>query len=293
MRKYELKKHNMLKWLIGIFSKKSLVRNNCNLDDDEIRKIVERTDLKLTIKKALLLCPEISDTPLSMNESKIGGIGISIKRDTICKICGERLSMFLQIFKKDNLCDFIPKEFDVFEIYRCINPNCDGIYDECIDVDTRFRFSKIGDNELEYENHKVNSKLIPECRLNPIEIDDYPDYQDYDKPYVNTLIQEYPDCEDEISDIVADEFGPRFGSKIGGYPAWIQNSYDFHCESCKSKKELIFQLSSEEAMSKYENYTYKNDWSPHKVMIGDVGNIYAFICKNCDNQRITTYWDCT
>ena len=30
---------------------------------------------------------------------------------------------------------------------------------------------------------------------------------------------------------------------------------------------------------------------PHGIMIGDVGNIYYFVCKKCGENTIEPYWD--
>ncbi len=282
----------MFKWVKKFLRPILPTQVKCHLDNNEIRKIIRNTDLSLAVKKSILLCPELSSNTLEPAVSKIGGIGISCD-EISCRTCNHKLSLFIQIFKADNICDFIPENFDVFEVFRCSNPDCDGVYNEHMDVDTRFRFTKIQEFTLDKESNNSLIRIIPECRLNPVEIDDYPDYQDYEIEYLEKVNVEYSACENEIFDIVADEFGPRLGSKIGGYPAWIQNSYDFYCSTCNTKKEFILQISSEEAISKKENYNYKNGWSPHKVMIGDVGNIYAFKCRNCNDLKITTYWDCS
>lgn len=285
----------MFSWFKKLYSSKGgSGKEKCKLTTEELNEIIKDVDLEGKTRSAVLLCPNKSQNKLCVDDSKIGGIGVSYNEDLLCRVCNRKMQLFIQVFKKDGICNFIPKSFDVFEVYRCTNRNCDGIYDESIDIDTIVIFRKYDPkDDLPEVVNDVDINAIPECVLVPVVISDYPDYQDYGRKYIEGLGEIYKNCEDEIFDHISDNYGPRFGTKFGGYPAWIQNSYEFSCETCGNKKEMIFQLSSDEARTESDNYGYKLNWSPHEVMIGDVGNIYVFMCQSCDNHAITTYWDCS
>lgn len=41
-----------------------------------------------------------------------------------------------------------------------------------------------------------------------------------------------------------------------------------------------------------EQFLAADNWSPHHIMIGDLGNIYFYVCKSCGETSIESYWDC-
>jgi len=62
------------------------------------------------------------------------------------------------------------------------------------------------------------------------------------------------------------------------------------CE-CGKKKRFIFQLSSDDPEEKNNN-AKAEVISPHHMMIGDAGRIYFYVCEDCGEDTVESYWDC-
>ena len=54
-------------------------------------------------------------------------------------------------------------------------------------------------------------------------------------------------------------------TKLGGRPGWIQNEETPDCPKCQSRMSFALQLASGKGIS-----------------YGDMGNLYAFICADCE-----------
>jgi len=127
---------------------------------------------------------------------------------------------------------------------------------------------------------------VPDCILKPELIDDYPVYDDFDN-VTDDIERIYGE---ELAESFIEEFSAMQRTKIGGYPSFTQPSFYPVC-ACGNEKEFFFQLSSEDTEAGVVNPVPDN-WSPHHIMIGDLGNIYFYVCKSCGESSIESYWDC-
>ncbi len=130
---------------------------------------------------------------------------------------------------------------------------------------------------------------VPNCYLKPLKVFDYPYYDEYDNKDLKKLSDNF---KEKLADNQLERYVAKPHTKIGGYPGFIQNVFYPKC-TCGRIKEFLFQLSSDDTdeKSKYKNGTIH--WSDHGIMIGDVGNIYYYICTNCGEKSIESYWDCS
>lgn len=240
-------------------------------------------------KNCVLLCPKSVNEQLSATKSKLGGTGILDGTAPVCPICKSTTSFVLQIFKKEFPSLFYSEGHDLFTVYRCESDDCEGIYDDTTDQFTVFRFHRLS----EYSQIAVCSddELIysfPSCQFDPVKVDDYPNYEEGLYPAVEPVAGI---GDDELDEMLTDHFSPRHGTKIGGYPAFTQSPWYPSCPTCKKSTDFIFQLASGESIDAHTENKYPN-WSDHGITIGDLGNIYAYVCKQCDPTKVLTYWDC-
>jgi hypothetical protein len=89
-----------------------------------------------------------------------------------------------------------------------------------------------------------------------------------------------------------DKYSAINRTKFGGYPSFTQSPFYPTC-TCGKTKEFFFQLSSEDLEEGVEFPPPSNKWSAHGIMIGDVGNVYFYVCKSCGPESIESYWDCS
>lgn len=74
-------------------------------------------------------------------------------------------------------------------------------------------------------------------------------------------------------------------SKFGGIPNLSGFGTYPYCDCCSTP--LNFDDQEEGVID-----PVPDKWSPHHIMIGDLGNIYFYVCKNCGENSIESYWDC-
>ncbi|WP_121199480.1 DUF1963 domain-containing protein [Mucilaginibacter gracilis] len=138
----------------------------------------------------------------------------------------------------------------------------------------------------EPETDENTEERIPDCRLEPERVIDFPMDDDFDN-VINDIEEQYGE---ELSEYFMGKYSAIQRTKCGGYPSFTQPAHNPVCD-CGKTKEFFFQLSSEDTEEGVKNPASDN-WSPHGIMIGDLGNIYFYVCKDCGEQSITSYWDC-
>lgn len=249
-----------------------------------------------------------------------------------CKGCGSSLNFTLQLFSEHFNSFPFPADANLFQLYRCPNKYCPEANSERSDARLYWFYwqSNAGDGrQLSRPDQSASAtetgtqdsatlenwpefakwdallaqqqfeKEVIECIFRPARIDDYPELQelweliDPEKhPDLAELSQQLSDSGnwsklkkqlDELETVMT----AKKGCKIGGYPSWQQSVQHQQCD-CGMKMDFFFQLASQEP----NHARRKKSWSEHGLMIGDLGNIYFFICSKCGPQSITTSWDC-
>lgn len=245
-------------------------------------------------EETILLRPHLSQKEISFDKSKMGGYpnleGFELW--PMCKVCDTPMNFVIQLYKKDFEQFYWPEEKNLFQIFRCPNSNCLNNYNDRYDLLTQGFFHKVSNSENKFLPKPVAGlsnleKEVPDCHLKPIRLTDYPHYEQI--PQFEAFDSKYG--ESEIGTLFWNEFQPRTGTKLNGHPTWTQYPDIPKCE-CGKDKDFIFQLSSEDLEDDQEWPPFPAKWSPHGIMIGDVGNLYFFVCKDCGEESLETKWDC-
>ena len=248
-------------------------------------------------RKATELNPQTSLIALNSNISKFGGLPNlnNFTEYPCCDDCNTPLNFVLQLYQTDFPAHYFPEGKNLFQLFRCPNTKCPAAFSAPYYSDLKM-FIYYSSEPAEWHLHiKMPDEdmsdhietRVPDCYLKPQQIDDYPMYEDFDSVIVN-IEKTYGE---EMGEQFLEQFFPGHKTKIGGYPNFIQSSYYPIC-NCGKPKDFFFQLSSEDTEEGVINPVPDN-WSPHHIMIGDLGNIYFYVCKSCGEQTIESYWDCS
>ena len=245
-------------------------------------------------KTTTLLRPHGSKNEIGQQESKFGGIPSFSGFDEYpcCSSCKTPLNFILQLYKKDFPDFYFPDDSDLFQLFRCPNYDCPDANSEKYDLTMyHYYFNMSSDNKiLKKPQHSLNEAEgeIPDCFLKPIVKDDFPNYEDYKD-------DEFVVIENKFGEDLAELFMSKYSaiqrSKFGGYPSYTQ-SPNYPVCTCGKTKEFFFQLSSEDPEDGGEQLPAPDKWNAHGLMIGDVGNIYYYVCKSCGPNTIESNWDC-
>lgn len=246
-------------------------------------------------KESTLLRPHKADSEIKWTESKFGGIPNleSFSEYPKCDSCGSSLNFVFQIYKKDFPEFYYPDYSNIFQLFRCPNDDCPDSYNEFYDHKMFHYFSNTKcevNNELEKaENNLENFEAeIPDSYLKPKKVIDFPNYDDFE---ANDFVNIEDKFGEELSEEFMDKYSAIANSKILGYPSYTQSPCYPEC-NCGKTKEFLFQLSSDDTEDGVEYLPSPDNWSSHGIMIGDVGNIYYYICKDCGEKSIESNWDC-
>lgn len=141
-----------------------------------------------------------------------------------------------------------------------------------------------------------------ECSFQPEDIAEYPQADEFDReqiePHLRTLapwLARVPHKGEHVPDPwwrYSHDVAVAPGTKLLGYPQWIQDDDTPECESCGERMRLLLTCASQEdvdnpvwsaarlhaSRDKYEN--------PHGMQWGDVGNAYLFYCVRCKPLRL-------
>jgi len=247
-------------------------------------------------KTAMVLNPSKSVYPIDAGESKFGGTPNLQNFDSFpcCDSCGDKLNFVLQLYRKEFPAHYWPGNNDLFQLFRCPNDKCPSAYSAPYCADRKmfvyyFENTRTTNSSIQLpiqSDDNDHEPPVPDCPLNPAAVADFPNYEDFD----NVITDIEHKFGETFSDLFIDEFSPIQRTKSGGYPSFTQSSHYPIC-SCGQQKEFFFQLSSEDTEPHVTNPVPDN-WSPHGIMIGDLGNIYFYVCPKCGEKSIESYWDC-
>jgi len=254
--------------------------------------------IKKYSKYCTLLRPHKSSKELDKWTSKFGGIPNlnGHKNYPCCPSCQTALNYTFQIFKKDFPEFYFPDNKVLFQVFRCPNGDCPNSFNEFHDLSTyHYYFSEdeiLTDKSFDkpITNTETYEDELRECILKPQKVDDLPGWGDSDFKDIELIQKRFG--EDWTNDEFLLEFSAKSGSKINGYPVWIQGAEEIKCK-CGNIKTHFFQLSSEDVEEGVEYPPHHDNWSGHGLMIGDLGFIYFFYCKNCGLESIETRWECS
>lgn len=266
---------------------------------------------------------------MKINDSKLGG-NILWPQGEIWPYCTAHDVPFvalIQLTKKDVPELGFREATDIFQILWCPHSHseCDFLPDHRI----YWRDSRqIEQLLLVTPDVVVNEKFIAtdsgefipvQCRFFPERIVEYPSYEELplDLQAKLTLwdISSIPGIDELGEDWQNVPFGPggwlynielsvSGGTKIGGYPEWIQYP-DYPLCSCGRKMKHILSISSLETVwgnpaqrwipveEKHlsEDERYRLHYGT-KLMFGDGGIVYIFICRSCEDWPIKFVWQC-
>ncbi|MES2701672.1 MAG: DUF1963 domain-containing protein [Bacteroidota bacterium] len=244
-------------------------------------------------KNAVLLRPHTTRIQLAFDTSKVGGVADlrGFSSYPCCNKCSEPLNFVLQIYRKDFAGLYYPENKNLFQLFRCPNRECGGDQYSDQAMFVYYFTEQSAPSKLLLKPLSLtedNEQEVPECELRSQNVLDYPIYDDYPNDEYTKIEIKYGDT---FGEYFMENFSAKEGTKIGGYPAYTQSPVHPLC-TCGKMKTFFFQLSScdiEEGV----NYPPPPDqWSAHGIMIGDVGNIYFYVCMDFGEKSIESNWDC-
>lgn len=276
---------------MGFFKKLFKKRNPSKTDiihlEQDKKQLFEKYQ-----KKGTLLKPHKSDKKLSFLESKFGGEPNlnGFEQYPCCDACNNPLNFVLQLYKKDFADHYFPNNKNLFQLYRCPNFECPEAYSDKSDLKTFiYYFSDNNTFNKELQKPLITASdieaIVPDCFLKPTQINDFPDHSE------ELVIDDIADFEKKYGYDKLEDIHPLSGTKSNGYPSYEQYPEYPMC-FCGKEKEFFFQLSSEDLEEGVTFPPSPDKWSPHGIMIGDVGNIYFYVCKSCGEDTIESNWDC-
>lgn len=247
-------------------------------------------------KETTLLKPCRSKEPIGFDKSKMGGIPNlnGFEAWPVCNACGTKLNFVIQIYRDDFPKFYFPSEKNLFQLFRCPNGDCPDAFSDQYDQKMfhfYFQVSRAANKNLAppiVDNPNLDPQ-VPDCLFKPVETHDYPNYDEYPIKEWDALEKKLGE---QLIEVFIENYTARIGTKFNGYPSWTQYP-DYPKCSCGRIKEFFFQLSSDDSQDGQEYPPPPDQWSPHGIMIGDVGNIYFFVCKECGEKSIETNWDCS
>jgi hypothetical protein len=145
-----------------------------------------------------------------------------------------------------------------------------------------------------------NGDSITLCSLDPEQISDYPHRFEIDPPTMESVDDDSWDNDEAFE--AMEDLGPAPGTKLFGFPKWVQGPDYPSCSRCERQMNLLITISSVEfghgadngaRWTPYEDREVLRDApfalqqqyaSPHNWMIGDTGDAYLFQCRKCGGQ---------
>lgn len=262
------------------------------LQDDQVQQTISK------LKRETVLLNPRRDTSNRDVKSKMGGEPnlMHFESYPVCDSCNSPLNFVLQLFKQEFPEFYWPDNKTIFQLYRCPNYDCSGAFSENYDLKMfHFYFTSFDDTEKFFSKPVVEipnrESEVAACLFHRETVADYPMFE-------SGTYEEHEELELHFSDELIVEFEERYQpkqqTKIMGYPSFTQNTYYPIC-NCGKEKEFFFQLASEDNDGDVnsKDFTGNHAWSHHGIMIGDVGNIYYFVCADCGEKSIESYWDCS
>lgn len=153
------------------------------------------------------------------------------------------------------------------------------------------------------------------CQLHPERVTEYPDGNELPEA-LSGILQQW-EAENENESIYFSELSTAPGTKLGGYPHWIQGSWIPDCDCGHAMEHLLTiasldffgrewlrwcpiediqatSMSIEELQVKYRYlYALQSADRSTGIMLGDAGELYVFICRRCRDWPIASFMQCS
>lgn len=272
----------------------------------------------LATRNAVLVHPRRKNV-LDPFASKVGGKPAWPAREEWPKCEDHQLPflLVLQLTKNDIPELPFPVNSDLVQLLWCPNDHESASYGPL--VTTRWRSSSnLGpllknipwideEFEAEYPEH-----IPKECAIYPeriTELDPMPDNTDEISAWINENAKDDLDAlrvpigyrEDAYA-----LFAEAPGTKIGGFPSWVQDPWEPSCE-CGRGMQYLLTISSDEFGDGFSGYR----WAPSDVRrdetglripysvettdlcLGDRGRVYVFICPRCESRPVSSVFQCS
>ncbi|WP_345430894.1 DUF1963 domain-containing protein [Actinoallomurus vinaceus] len=149
------------------------------------------------------------------------------------------------------------------------------------------------------------------CVLHPEQVVEYPNW-DLPKELAEELEERFEELEDDSDWSYWSHLSVAPGIKVGGYPSWTQEPFWPSCTSCGRRMDHLLTVKSAE----FDGESWKT-WLPVEdapasgtvldlpyeerrriqrapgVMLGDMGGIYLFVCRQCPDLPYAHHSDCS
>ncbi len=258
-------------------------------------KVVAPVDIAALGKRlrlpATLLVPCKATGPLPASESKFGGepwLGLAgdetgtAGRWPHCPACQVPLTFVLQVFQRDVPTLPLPPDCDLLQVFLCEESECPNVLMGQSFAFYVFCAASGVDSADAQEAGSEEGGSVTECALRLQTESELPSYQDLGTAELAAL-------EAELDDAAIDaQWRPREGSKVGGYPAFIQDNEHPACNQCRQPMQFLLQICSDERQPPRSADVAPFEFAPHELMLGDLGTAYFFACHACAPQVVDT-----
>jgi uncharacterized protein (TIGR02996 family) len=287
--------------------------------------------LKRKARTAVLLHPRRGEAPA--DASKIGGLFLW-PEDEEWPTCPEHtcpLVTALQLRKEDIPEVGFRRGTDLFQVLWC--PHWHD-YDEGY-VAPQLFWRKRSNVTNQATSHPpsagADEDYVPEpCVLTPERVIEYPSEEELSTRLTEKTFEDAAPLQEAVrrlqgmpvprhemphspSSMYADWLSTSCGTKIGGYPKWMQFPHYPPCSCGRAMKHLIsfsswkyrngdrrrwLPVEDREVLDAHLDPFQSENWDPKhpaiapaKWMFGDAGFLHLFICRKCPNWPIFSYMD--
>jgi hypothetical protein len=254
---------------------------------------------------------------LPLHSSKIGGVFYANSPNE-WPFCEEHDSHYIGVIQltKDDVPELgFPGDSDCFQMLMCPFDHEDAF---CPAV--AGRWLKFGHAPQESQNPAFRepeySYTPTECGIHPERVIEYPDFDELPESLANRIqedaslvapVREWldePDSESASRTAYQWFLSGADGTKVRGYPRWVQFPAYPRCPKCHHPTEYLLTLASWE----WDGGTYHR-WKPdplrrddarladggddHGMMLGDAGDIYLGVCRRCAGWPVAGSSQCS